>query len=74
LVILLNIPSISAYMFKNLYVSDWLLRNSTNGELHNLNKEVIQGALRENGLDFTYHTYEGGHAINPEQFRMPLIL
>ncbi len=57
------------YMFKNLYGVKLAFANSTNGELHNLNKEVIQGALGEAGLDFTYHTYEGGHAINPEQFR-----
>jgi len=57
------------YMFKNLYGVKLAFANSTNGELHNLNKEVIQGALREDGLDFMYHTYEGGHAINAEQFR-----
>jgi enterochelin esterase-like enzyme len=57
------------YMFKNLLGVKLAFANSTNGELHNLNKEVIQGALREEGLDFSYHTYEGGHAINSEQFK-----
>jgi enterochelin esterase-like enzyme len=57
------------YMFKNLYGVRLGYANSTEGELHNLNKEVIQGALREKGLNFTYHTYEGGHAITPDQFR-----
>jgi enterochelin esterase-like enzyme len=57
------------YMFKNLYGIRLCFANSTTGELHNLNKEVIQGALREAGLDFTYHVYEGGHAITPEQFK-----
>jgi hypothetical protein len=57
------------YMFKNLYGVKLGFANSTNGELHNLNKEVIQGALRETGLDFTYHVYDGGHAITPDQFK-----
>jgi enterochelin esterase-like enzyme len=57
------------YMFKNLYGVRLGFANSTNGELHNLNKEVIQGALRETGLDFTYHIYDGGHAITPDQFK-----
>ncbi len=57
------------YMFKNLYGVRLGFANSTNGELHNLNKEVIQGALRETGLDFTYHVYDGGHAITPDQFK-----
>lgn len=57
------------FMFKNLYGVKLGFANSTEGELHNLNREVIEGALRETSLDFTYHTYEGGHAITPEQFR-----
>jgi enterochelin esterase-like enzyme len=57
------------YMFKNLYGVRLGFANSISGELHNLNQEVIQGALQETGLDFTYHVYDGGHAITPDQFR-----
>jgi enterochelin esterase-like enzyme len=57
------------YMFMNLFGVRLGFANSTSGELHNLNKEVVAGALRESGLDFTGFVYEGGHAITPEQFK-----
>jgi enterochelin esterase-like enzyme len=57
------------YMFKNLHGVKLGFATSTDCELHNLNQEVINGALREADLDFTYNVYNGGHAITPEQFR-----
>jgi enterochelin esterase-like enzyme len=57
------------YLFKNLYGVKTGFATSTGCELFYLNNEVIQGALRETGLDFTYHVYEGSHDITPEQFK-----
>jgi len=57
------------YMFKNLYGVRVKFATSTECELFYLNNEVIQGALRETGLDFSYHVYEGSHSITPEQFK-----
>jgi predicted esterase len=57
------------YMFQNLYGVRLAFQTSKECELYYLNNEVIRGALRETGLDFTYRVYEGGHAITPEQFR-----
>jgi len=57
------------YMFKNLYGVRVKFATSTECELFYLNNEVIQGALLENGLDFSYHVYEGSHSITPEQFK-----
>jgi hypothetical protein len=57
------------YMFGNLLGVRLGFANSTNCELHNLNNEVVQGALRENSLDFTSFVYPGGHAITPDQFK-----
>jgi pimeloyl-ACP methyl ester carboxylesterase len=57
------------YMFGNLLGVRLGFANSTDGELHNLNKEVVQGALRENSLNFTGFVYKGGHAITPDQFK-----
>jgi enterochelin esterase-like enzyme len=56
------------YMFKNLYGVRSLFTTGKECELFYLNKEVISGALRENGLDFSYKVYEGSHDISPEQF------
>lgn len=57
------------YMFKNLYGVRVGFATAKECELYYLNNEVIQGALRETGLDFSWHVYEGGHAITPEQFK-----
>ncbi len=57
------------YMFMNLLGVRLGFANSTEGELHNLNREVVAGALRERDLDFRDFTYEGGHAITADQFR-----
>ena len=57
------------YMFKNLYGVRVKFATSTECELFYLNNEVIQGALRETGLDFSYNVYEGSHDITPEQFK-----
>ena len=57
------------YMFKNLYGVKLKFATAKECELYYLNNEVIQGALRETGLDFSYHVYEGGHAITPDQFK-----
>ncbi|MBK8884875.1 MAG: hypothetical protein IPN67_21750 [Bacteroidales bacterium] len=57
------------YMFKNLYGVRLKFATSTECELYYLNNEVIQGALHEDGLDFSYHVYEGSHDITPEQFK-----
>ncbi len=57
------------YMFKNLYGVRVKFATSTECELYYLNNEVIQGAMREKGLDFSYNVYEGNHDITPEQFK-----
>lgn len=57
------------YMFKNLYGVRVGFATAKECELYYLNNEVIQGALRETGLDFSWHVYEGGHSITPEQFK-----
>ena len=57
------------YMFKNLYGVRVGFATAKECELYYLNNEVIQGALHETGLDFSYHVYEGGHAISPDQFK-----
>ena len=57
------------YMFKNLYGVRVKFATSKECELFYLNNEVIQGALRETGLDFSYNVYEGSHDITPEQFK-----
>ncbi|HJZ40968.1 MAG TPA: alpha/beta fold hydrolase [Bacteroidales bacterium] len=57
------------YMFKNLYGVRLGFSTSTGCELYFLNNEVISGALRESGLDFSYRVYEGSHSITPGQFR-----
>ena len=56
------------YMFRNLYGIRLRFTNSTNGELVNLNTEVHQAALREKGLNYEYHVYEGGHTLTEDQF------
>ena len=57
------------YMFKNLYGVRIKFATSTECELFYLNNEVIQGALREKELDFSFQVYEGGHNITPVQFK-----
>jgi enterochelin esterase-like enzyme len=57
------------YMFKNMYGIRSKFATSKECELFYLNNEVINGALRETGLDFSYSVYEGGHNITPDQFR-----
>lgn len=57
------------YMFKNLYGVNLKFATAKECELFYLNNEVIQGALRETGLDFTYQVYEGPHNISPDQFK-----
>jgi enterochelin esterase-like enzyme len=57
------------YMFKNLMGVRLAFQTSKECELYYLNNEVIGGALREAGLDFTCKVYEGGHDITPDQFR-----
>jgi enterochelin esterase-like enzyme len=57
------------YMFKNLYGVRLAFQTSKKCELYYLNNEVIQGALREKDLDFTYTVYEGTHDLTPDQFR-----
>ncbi len=57
------------YMFKNLYGVRVKFATSTECELFYLNNEVIQGALRETGLDFSYNVYEGNHDITAVQFK-----
>jgi hypothetical protein len=37
--------------------------------LVNLNNEVNQGAVRENGLDYTYAIYPGGHDYTSKEFK-----
>lgn len=56
------------YMFMNLGGVRLGFSSSEECELHNLNNEVVQGALRERDLDFTAFNYPGGHAITPGQF------
>jgi|WetSurMetagenome_2_1015567.scaffolds.fasta_scaffold00415_10 enterochelin esterase-like enzyme len=56
------------YMFKNLYGVRVKFATSRECELFYLNNEVIQGALRETGLDFSYTVYDGSHDITPDQF------
>lgn len=62
------------YMFKNLYGVRIKFATSTECELFYLNNEVIQGALREKELDFSFQVYEGGHNITPVQFKDDLNL
>lgn len=57
------------HMFRNLYGVRLGFATSTECELYYLNNEVIQGALRETGLDFSWKLYEGSHDITPGQFR-----
>jgi enterochelin esterase-like enzyme len=57
------------YMFKNLYGVRVKFATSTECELFYLNNEVIQGALREDDLSFSYDVYKGSHDITPEQFK-----
>ena len=57
------------YMFKNLYGVSVKFATSKECELFYLNNEVIQGALRETGLDFSYNVYEGNHDITAVQFK-----
>jgi enterochelin esterase-like enzyme len=57
------------HMFKNLYGVRLKFATSTGCELFYLNNEVINGALRETDLNFTYQVYEGSHDITPNQFR-----
>src|SRR6185503_3045853 len=55
-------------MFKNFYGVRLRFHNSTIDELVNLNNEVNKGALRENGLDYDYEIYPGGHDFTPGEF------
>ncbi len=55
------------YMFNNMVGVRTLFATSKACELFYLNNEVISGALREEGLDFSYQVYEGSHDISPEQ-------
>jgi len=57
------------HMFKNLYGVKHRFATSTECELYYLNKEVINGGLREKDLDFSYQVYEGNHSITPSQFK-----
>jgi hypothetical protein len=57
------------HMFRNLYGVKVGFATSSECELYYLNDEVINGALNENGLDFSYKKYEGSHDITPEQFK-----
>lgn len=58
------------YMFKNLYGVRVRFHNGTDvEELHNLNNEVNAGAVREYGLDYTYHAYEGEHDMHFPEFK-----
>lgn len=57
------------YMFKNLLGVRLRFTSGTNCELVNLNNEVISGALNENGLDYTYQIYNGGHDQSPDEFK-----
>jgi enterochelin esterase-like enzyme len=57
------------HMFKNLYGVKLGFATSKECELYYLNNEVINGALHETGLDFSFTEYEGSHNITPEQFK-----
>ena len=57
------------HMFKNLYGVRLKFTTASECELYYLNNEVIQGALRETGLDFTWQKYEGTHTLTPDQFK-----
>ncbi len=57
------------YMFRNLYGVRIGFATSSECELYYLNNEVINGALNENGLCFSYKEYDGTHDITPEQFK-----
>lgn len=57
------------YMFRNLYGVKVGFATSSECELYYLNNEVINGALNENALDFSYKKYEGPHDITPGQFK-----
>lgn len=57
------------HMFKNLYGIRLKFATSKECELYYLNNEVILGALRETGLDFSWQEYEGSHTLTPVQFK-----
>jgi enterochelin esterase-like enzyme len=57
------------YMFKNLYGVKLKFATAKECELYYLNNEVINGALHEPGLDFSYQVYEGSHTLTPAQFK-----
>jgi len=57
------------HMFKNHHGVRLRLHNSTVDQLVNLNNEVNQGAARENGLDYTYAIYPGGHDYTANEFK-----
>jgi hypothetical protein len=56
-------------MERSLYGVRLRFATSKECELFYLNNEVIQGALREKDLDFSFRVYEGGHNITPAQFK-----
>lgn len=56
------------YFFKYMNGQNLRFHNSTNGELVFLNNEVHEGALREEGLNYEYEIYEGGHKLKPQGF------
>ncbi|MEP6951128.1 MAG: alpha/beta fold hydrolase [Ginsengibacter sp.] len=56
------------HMFKNFYGVRLRFHNSTVDELVHLNNEVNNGAVRENGLDYDYRIYPGGHEYTPAEF------
>lgn len=57
------------HMFRNMSGIRVGFATSNECELYYLNNEVINGALNETGIDFSYTEYEGSHDITPEQFR-----
>ncbi|NMC38769.1 MAG: hypothetical protein GYA41_10645 [Bacteroidales bacterium] len=57
------------HMFKNMSGIRVGFATSNECELYYLNNEVINGALNETGIDFSFTEYEGSHDITPDQFR-----
>ncbi|MEO8764338.1 MAG: alpha/beta hydrolase-fold protein [Ginsengibacter sp.] len=57
------------YMFTNFYGVRLRFHNSTVDELVHLNDEVNHGAIRENGLDYDYKIYPGGHSYTAPEFK-----
>ena len=52
------------YTFSNLTDVKLRFHNSSVGEISPLNREVHQGALWENDLDYQYWEFEGGHMVD----------